>query len=90
VTPEDVDSIVCETAESIVHRLWEPLAVKQNPPNAYAAKFSIPFCIALGFLTGRAGLESFTEKAAADPRTRALAAKVGYKIEPLSRAEIED
>jgi 2-methylcitrate dehydratase PrpD len=82
VKPDDIDSIVCETAEGIVHRLWEPLATKQAPPNAYSAKFSIPFCLALGFTTGSAGLESFTEEVAADPKLRALAARVGYVIDP--------
>ncbi len=82
VKPEEIDSIVCETAEGIVHRLWEPLAAKQNVANAYAGKFSIPFCLALGFYTGKAGLESFTEEAAADPRLKALAGKVTYVIDP--------
>ena len=80
--PEEIESIACETAEGIVHRLWEPLASKQSPANAYAAKFSIPFCLSLGFYTGKAGLESFTEEAAADPKLRALAGKVTYRIDP--------
>ena len=45
-----------QTAEGIVHRLWEPLAAKQNPPNGYAAKFSIPYAIEVGMLRGDAGL----------------------------------
>ncbi len=64
-----------------MHRLWEPLAEKQAPPNAYAAKFSTPFCIAAGFILGDAGLAAFTEARAADPRLRALAAKVRYVID---------
>jgi 2-methylcitrate dehydratase PrpD len=82
VKPDEIDAIVCETAEGIVHRLWEPLAAKQNVANAYAGKFSIPFCLALGFYTGKAGLESFTEEAVADPRLQALAKKVTYVIDP--------
>ena len=31
-----------------MHRLWEPLAAKRRPANAYAAKFSQPYCIAAG------------------------------------------
>ncbi len=46
IAAEDVAEILCEVAEGTVHRLWEPLAAKQAPPNAYAAKFSVPFCIA--------------------------------------------
>lgn len=82
IKADDIESMVCETAEGIVHRLWEPLAGKQNPANAYSAKFSIPFGIALGLLTGRAGLESYTEEAAADPKLRAVAQKVSYVIDP--------
>lgn len=82
VKPEEIDSIVCETAEGIVHRLWEPLNAKQNVANAYAGKFSIPFCLALGFYTGKAGLESFSKEAAANPKLRALANKVTYVIDP--------
>lgn len=82
VKPEDIDSIVCETAEGVVHRLWEPLAAKQRPANAYSAKFSIPFGVALGLVTGRAGLESYTEEAAADPKLREVARKVTYVTDP--------
>jgi 2-methylcitrate dehydratase PrpD len=78
----DVAAIECDTAEGIVHRLWEPLAVKRAPPNAYAAKFSVPFCVAHGLLRGAVGLEAFTEASARDPALRALAARVGYRIDP--------
>jgi 2-methylcitrate dehydratase PrpD len=81
----DVDSIVevvCEAAEGTVHRLWEPLAGKQAPPNAYAGKFSTPYCVAAGFILGHAGLEAFTEERVRDPRLRALGAKVRYEIDP--------
>jgi 2-methylcitrate dehydratase PrpD len=79
---EEIKEVVCEAAEGTLHRLWEPLAAKQRPPNAYAAKFSQPYCIAAGFVLGHAGLEAFTEERVADPRLRALAAKVRYEIDP--------
>ena len=74
--------MVCEVAEGTVHRLWEPLADKQRPPNAYAGKFSTPYCIAAGFVLGHAGLDAFTEERVRDPRLRALAGKVRYEIDP--------
>ena len=77
-----IQEIVCEAAEGTVHRLWEPLAAKQRPPNAYAAKFSQPYCIAAGFVLGHAGLDAFTEARVQDERLRALAAKVRYEIDP--------
>jgi 2-methylcitrate dehydratase PrpD len=79
---DDIAEVVCETAEGIVHRLWEPLADKQRPPNAYFAKFSQPYCIAAGFVLGHAGLEAFTEERVRDERLRSLAAKVRYEIDP--------
>jgi 2-methylcitrate dehydratase PrpD len=80
--PGDVQTIECETAEGIVHRLWEPLADKQSPPNGYAAKFSIPYAIAVAMLRGDAGLAEYDEAVVRDPRVRALAAKVRYRIDP--------
>ncbi len=78
----EIASITCETAEGFVHRLWEPLAAKRLPPNGYAAKFSIPYCVAAAMLHGDIGLGSFTNEAAADEAVRALAARVGYVIDP--------
>jgi len=82
VKPGDVTSIECKTAEGIVHRLWEPLAAKQNPPNGYAAKFSIPYAIAVGMLRGDAGLIDYEEAVVHDPAVRALAGKVRYVVDP--------
>jgi len=79
---EEIEEIVCEAAEGTLHRLWEPLAAKQRPPNAYAGKFSTPYCIAAGFVLGNAGLDAFTDERVADPRLRALAAKVRYAVDP--------
>ncbi|MGF1627891.1 MAG: MmgE/PrpD family protein [Kiloniellaceae bacterium] len=82
VRGEDIDSIVCETGEGLVHRLWEPLAAKHEPPSGYAAKFSMPFCMAVGFYEGDAGLAQFTDAKAKDPRILALARKISYVIDP--------
>ncbi len=82
IAAERIAAIECETAEGILHRLWEPLAAKRNPPNGYAAKFSIPFGIAAGFILGEGGLGAFTDARARDPALRALAGKVGYVVDP--------
>ncbi|MEO8674062.1 MAG: MmgE/PrpD family protein [Casimicrobiaceae bacterium] len=82
VRPEDVAAIECETAEGIVHRLWEPLADKRNPPNGYAAKFSIPYAIAVGMLRGDAALVEYEDAVVRDPEVRALASKVSYVVDP--------
>jgi 2-methylcitrate dehydratase PrpD len=69
-------------AEGTVHRLWEPLADKQRPPNGYAAKFATPYLLASGFVHGGVGLGAFTDQAISDPRVLALAAKVTFVIDP--------
>ncbi len=82
IKPADVKELVCEVAEGTVHRLWEPLASKQRPPNGYAAKFSTPFILASGFVRGGVGLDAFTDAAVHDPAVLALASKVRYVIDP--------
>ena len=82
IKADDIKEIVCEVAEGTVHRLWEPLAAKQRPPNGYAAKFATPFILATGFVKGGVGLSDFTPKAVRDPAVLALAAKVRYVIDP--------
>jgi 2-methylcitrate dehydratase PrpD len=82
VRADDIVDIVCEVGEGTVHRLWEPLVVKHRPQTPYAAKFSTPFCMAIGFLDGKAGLAQFTEARIADPAAQALAAKIHYEINP--------
>ena len=82
VAPEGIAEIVCEVGEGTVHRLWEPLAAKQSPPNAYAGKFAAPYCIAFALIHGSLGLAAFAEASIADRRVRALAAKIRYRIDP--------
>jgi 2-methylcitrate dehydratase PrpD len=77
-----IASIVCRVGEGTVHRLWEPLALKQAPPNGYAGKFSTPYCIAVALTERRAGLEQFTDERVRDPALRALASRIRYEIDP--------
>jgi 2-methylcitrate dehydratase PrpD len=77
-----IESITCETAEGIIHRLWEPLEIKRRPPTPYAAKFSVPFGVALGLLRGHADLGDFTDDAITDPDLLDLAGRVGFVIDP--------
>ena len=79
---EEVKEVLCETAEGYVHRLWDPLPSKHRPANAYAAKFSAPFNIAVAFVTGGAGLAAFTEDTVRDERILALASRVRYVVDP--------
>ena len=82
IDPEQIANIEAETAEGIVHRLWEPLAMKHSPPNGYAAKFSTPYAIAAGILKGDAGLGEYDEAVVKDPAMVRLASKVRYIVDP--------
>jgi 2-methylcitrate dehydratase PrpD len=82
VAAEDIVAITCKVGEGTVHRLWEELAAKRRPPTPYAAKFSTPFCMAVGFFDRRAGFAQFTEAKIHDPRVLALAGKIRYEIDP--------
>ena len=82
VSAGDISEIICDVAEGTVHRLWEPLAAKHRPPTSYAAKFSTPFCMAVGFVDRKAGFAQFTEPRVQDPVVLDLASKIRYRINP--------
>jgi len=82
IAAEQVVEIVCRTAEGPVHRLWEPFEQKRKPPTSYAAKFSLPFSIAVMLIRGKAGLEEFSEEAIRDPEILGLASRVRYELDP--------
>ena len=63
-------------------RLWEPLAAKQAPPNGYAAKFSLPYLLAVILVKGRAGLAEFEDEAVRDTDVLGVAARVRYELDP--------
>lgn len=71
LVPQQIVSIVCE-----------PLVDKQTPVTTYGALFSLPFCVATNLIHGYARLNHFTESALRDPQVLALAAKIGYSVEP--------
>jgi 2-methylcitrate dehydratase PrpD len=82
VKVDEIESISCAVGEGTVHRLWDPLPLKQNPPTAYAAKFSTPYCMAIAFLEGDAGLAQFTEEKIKDRDVLRLAARIDYWVDP--------
>ena len=82
VRADDVESVVCEVGEGTVHRLWEPIEAKRRVPNGYVAKFSSPYCLAVGFLDGRVGFAQFTEERAHAADLIAMADKISYVIDP--------
>lgn len=82
VAADDIVSITCKVGEGTVHRLWAPIEEKHRPPNGYAGKFSTPYCMAVAFIDGAAGLGQFTDERSQDPAVRALAAKISHEVDP--------
>ena len=82
IPASEIVELRCFVGEGTVHRLWEPLDLKRQPPVAYAAKFSTPYCVAVGFLRGGAGLAAFTGAAVRDPEVLSLAGRVCYEVDP--------
>ena len=77
-----IDKIVAQVGEGTVHRLWEPIKEKQKPSSPYGAKFSVPYCIAVGLIDGVAGLKQFTEKRLKNSEVIELSSKINYEINP--------
>jgi len=82
LAPAEIAEVRCRTAAGPLPRLWEPLAAKHAPQNGYAAKFSLPYLLAVILVKGRAGLAEFEDEAVRDPAVLAVAARVGYEIDP--------
>ena len=80
--PDEIKGIVCDTGEGLVHRLWEPLEGKHRPPSGYAAKFSMPFCMALGYFEDEAGLLQFEDLKVQEPQLLQFASRIRYRIDP--------
>ncbi|HUF92614.1 MAG TPA: MmgE/PrpD family protein [Candidatus Limnocylindria bacterium] len=82
VEPGAIAEVRCRTAAGPVPRLWEPLAAKHRPPNGYAAKFSLPYLLAVMLVKGRAGLAEFSDEVVHDPAVLDVAARVRYDLDP--------
>jgi 2-methylcitrate dehydratase PrpD len=52
-----------------------------HPATVYAAKFSLPFCVALALQTGRCGLEDFTSEKLSDPVILDLMSRVNLVVD---------
>jgi 2-methylcitrate dehydratase PrpD len=82
IRAEEIVDIRCRTAAGPVPRLWEPLASKHAPQNGYAAKFSLPYLLAVILTRGRASLAEFEDDVVRDPEILTIASRVGYELDP--------
>jgi 2-methylcitrate dehydratase PrpD len=76
IAPEQVAAIEVATFASAA------ALAERAPISPIAGRFSIPFTVATRIVQGHAWIEAFADAAIADPRTRALAAKVAVREAP--------
>jgi 2-methylcitrate dehydratase PrpD len=76
LTAEEVERVVVTTIP------FGPRMADHAPASMLGAKFSIPHAVAAALVLGRADVPAFAEPARADPRIRALAAKVEVRADP--------
>jgi 2-methylcitrate dehydratase PrpD len=77
----DIAEIELRVPPAAVPILCEPLADKLRPASAYAARFSLPYAVAVILVLGRAGIDEFSEARIRDPEILALAARCRYEID---------
>jgi 2-methylcitrate dehydratase PrpD len=82
IRAQQIAAVRCRTAAGPVPRLWEPLAAKHAPQNGYAAKFSLPYLLAVVLVRGRAALVDFSDGAVRDEAVLAIARRVTYELDP--------
>jgi 2-methylcitrate dehydratase PrpD len=69
--PSDISGIEVRTYRTALDITDTP-----EPPTIFAAKFNLPFCVALALTKRRCGLEDFSDENLRDPEIRSLAGRV--------------
>lgn len=82
VQPHDIESVLCEPPQEAVPMVCEPWSRKVAPPTGYDARFSLPYVIAVMLVTGRAGVDSYTDALAGDAVIRSVMARTSYRVNP--------
>lgn len=74
VAPEDIERVVVQA-----HPLALKVAGRNAPTNSNEAKFSLPYCVALGLSGGKGGASDFLPERVRDASLQALAARVALQ-----------
>jgi 2-methylcitrate dehydratase PrpD len=81
-TLDEIVSVVCPVAEYMVPLVCEPADEKRTPRTVGSARISLPHILAEVLVFGEIGAASFTDERRAEPRVRALADRIEYRIDP--------
>jgi 2-methylcitrate dehydratase PrpD len=77
--PDDIETITLGVPAAVIRTIGQPIERKRAPESGYQAQFSGPYAVVAGLLGGGGlgvGRADFTDELAADPRRRALMARV--------------
>ncbi|RYH04477.1 MmgE/PrpD family protein [Salipiger sp. IMCC34102] len=79
VTPDRIEGIHAIVDEVAAGFICKPIDAKYVPSNAYGAKFSLPYLVALGLIDGTVDQSSFSDSAIRRDDLLALARKLTYE-----------
>jgi len=82
VEPHEIEAVLCEPPQGAVPMVCEPWSRKVAPQTGYDARFSLPYVIAVMLVTGRAGIDSYTDELANDGVIRGIMARTSYRVNP--------
>jgi 2-methylcitrate dehydratase PrpD len=80
---DGIEEIACEVPELYALLVYEPRDEKIAVRTPYAARFSAPYCMARALIDGSLDATAFGEAARADPRAKAIASRVTYRVADL-------
>jgi 2-methylcitrate dehydratase PrpD len=79
---DDIESIQCFVGDGMRPFICDPWDLKQAPDGDYAAKFSLPFCVASALVNGRVNIDTFGDVGRTQREVLALAARSSYEVDP--------
>ncbi len=82
IDPSAIERIEVVVGAGIGRTLSEPHDMKRSPPDAYSAKFSIPFCVAVALQYGEFRLSHLEGDWPTAKLAEELAARVHHRIDP--------
>lgn len=79
ILPQQIERLECLVPEIELPLICEPFASKLRPESPYAAKFSLPFLVAVGLIDGRVDHDTFLQGNIFRSDLLALANRVTYR-----------
>lgn len=78
IEPAAVEELCCVVHPLVVPVMFEPQELRYRPPNAWSARWSMPFNLAVALTDARLTVRSYDDARTADPAIRSLMDRVSY------------